>query len=56
MFRLRSVLVLSDVAVIFLSSIVALTPNGSVLVVSLLLSVSDTSYIYDAWSCNLTIL
>ena len=55
MFRLRAVLVLSDVVIIFLSSVVALTPNGSFLVVSLLHSVSDTAYIYDAWSYNLTI-
>ena len=42
MFQLTSVLVLSDVVVIFLRSSVALTPNGYFWVVPILHSVSDT--------------
>ena len=44
-FQLRSVPVLSDVVVTFLSSIIILTPNGNFWVVPLLHSLSDLSRI-----------
>ena len=60
MFWLRSLPVLSDAFVIFFSSIVVLTPNGSLRVVLLLHSVSDITkqniyaekclYLSDRWS------
>jgi len=43
MFELRSVPVLSDVNVTFLSSIIVLTPNGNFWIVPLLHSVRDVS-------------
>jgi hypothetical protein len=43
MFQLRGVPLMSDVVVLYLSSTVALIPNGQFLVVPLLHSVSDLS-------------
>jgi hypothetical protein len=48
MFQLRSVPILSDVAVIFFSSIVALTPNDTFWIFTLLHSLSDTAAAYHA--------
>jgi len=44
MFQRRSVLILSNVAATFFSSIIALTPNGNFWIVPLLQSVSDMTF------------
>jgi hypothetical protein len=48
MFQLRSAPVLSDVAVAFFSSIIALSPNGSFWILPLFHSVSDIVAAYQA--------
>jgi len=48
MFQLRSAPVLSDVAVTFVSSIIALNPNGNFGILPLLHSVSDIVATYQA--------